>query len=425
MAEHIESKPNVSPDLHVEPELLRQPPISTQSIILDSLFSKDLSDSGSFDFSRVKEASFGKLLEALPMPAFLIDSSLSIVFVNEASGKIAEDCAKIVGKKFFSLFPSPGESEKMESNLKRIFEDRVTTSHEGMLKIQSRLSWCRILFRSVRLKGYRSVLALVEDLSAEKRQLILNEKYQQLVQVFPIAIAEFTIEKPLAIDSAPSAMLSAISRARLLGGNHEFARLCGHTGVDSMKGKPLCELFPFGEAHSDYYRSWIAKRFPVISFETEEPNCSGSARYFENTLVGNVKVGHLFGLWGMRQDITQRKESEQALRTARDKLEERVKERTAELTETNEQLRMQIIERKRAETELAKLVIELQEALSKVKTLSGLLPICASCKKIRDDRGYWTQVEVYVRQHSEADFTHSICPECAAKLYPGLYDGGS
>lgn len=425
MDEEVKPKPIEIAEIQADPEILRQSQISTQSIVLDSLFSKDLSDSGSFDFSRVKEASFGKLLEALPVPAFLIDSSLSIVFVNEASGKVAEDCSKILGKKFPSLFPSPGYSEKMSSNLARIFEDRVTTSHEGMVKIQNRLSWCRILFRSVRLRGYRLVLALVEDLSAEKRQLILNEKYQQLVQVFPIAIAEFTIDKPLPIDGEPESLLSSISQARLLGGNYEFARLCGHTSVDSMKGRVLSELFPFGEAHSDHYRSWIAKRFPIVSFETQEQNCSESNRYFENTLVGNVKAGHLFGLWGMRQDITQRKESEQALRAARDKLEERVRERTAELTKTNEQLRMQIIERKRAETELAKLVVELQAALSKVKTLSGLLPICASCKKIRDDQGYWTQVEVYVREHSDADFTHSICPDCAARLYPGLYDGGS
>ena len=75
--------------------------------------------------------------------------------------------------------------------------------------------------------------------------------------------------------------------------------------------------------------------------------------------------------------------------------------------------------------DILRAVDELQEALSKVKTLSGLLPICASCKKIRDDQGYWTQVEVYVRDHSDADFTHSICPECAARLYPGLYEGGS
>lgn len=66
------------------------------------------------------------------------------------------------------------------------------------------------------------------------------------------------------------------------------------------------------------------------------------------------------------------------------------------------------------------LIAELRKALSEVKRLSGLLPICASCKKIRDDQGYWNQVETYIQQHSEAQFTHSVCPECARKLYPTL-----
>ena len=61
---------------------------------------------------------------------------------------------------------------------------------------------------------------------------------------------------------------------------------------------------------------------------------------------------------------------------------------------------------------------ELQESLDKVKVLSGLLPICASCKKIRDDKGYWNQIESYIRDHSEAEFSHSICPKCAKELYP-------
>ncbi len=65
---------------------------------------------------------------------------------------------------------------------------------------------------------------------------------------------------------------------------------------------------------------------------------------------------------------------------------------------------------------------ELREALSKIKTLSGLLPICASCKKIRDDRGYWSQIEAYVSLHTEAEFSHSICPDCAKEQYPDLYD---
>ena len=64
---------------------------------------------------------------------------------------------------------------------------------------------------------------------------------------------------------------------------------------------------------------------------------------------------------------------------------------------------------------------ELREAMSKIKILSGFLPICASCKKIRDDEGCWNQIESYVRDHSEAEFSHGICPDCAEKLYPELY----
>jgi PAS domain S-box-containing protein len=81
-----------------------------------------------------------------------------------------------------------------------------------------------------------------------------------------------------------------------------------------------------------------------------------------------------------------------------------------------------ITARKRAEEEREKLIRELQEALAKVKTLSGLLPICASCKKIRDDKGYWNQVEEYIGDRSEAEFSHSICPDCMKKLYPGLVE---
>ncbi|MGD8563607.1 MAG: hypothetical protein PVG03_13765, partial [Desulfarculaceae bacterium] len=62
----------------------------------------------------------------------------------------------------------------------------------------------------------------------------------------------------------------------------------------------------------------------------------------------------------------------------------------------------------------------LTKALKKIKTLSGLLPICSSCKKIRDDKGYWNQVEDYVAEHTEASFSHSICPECMERLYPQI-----
>ncbi len=76
-----------------------------------------------------------------------------------------------------------------------------------------------------------------------------------------------------------------------------------------------------------------------------------------------------------------------------------------------------ITEQKKAEDEKEKLIMELMDALSNVKTLSGLLPICSNCKKIRDDAGYWQQVETYVAKHTQASFTHGVCPDCIEKLY--------
>jgi PAS domain S-box-containing protein len=81
-----------------------------------------------------------------------------------------------------------------------------------------------------------------------------------------------------------------------------------------------------------------------------------------------------------------------------------------------------ISDRKQQEEEREKLIQELQTALSQIRKLSGMLPICASCKKIRDDKGYWQQVEAYISTHSDVQFSHSVCPECARKLYPEYYE---
>jgi len=79
-----------------------------------------------------------------------------------------------------------------------------------------------------------------------------------------------------------------------------------------------------------------------------------------------------------------------------------------------------ITERKSIEIERENMVIELRTALADVKTLSGLLPICSVCKKIRDDKGYWNQIEAYIHKHSGTQFSHSICPDCAREYYPDL-----
>jgi DNA-binding response OmpR family regulator len=125
-----------------------------------------------------------------------------------------------------------------------------------------------------------------------------------------------------------------------------------------------------------------------------------------------------------------------------------LQQQAADMQRANEQLQGEIGERKRTENELRQSLDqaahfrrallsaaednkrsvealrekngELEDALTQVKLLSGLLPICSSCKKIRDNEGYWGQVESYIQQHSEATFTHGMCPECIKKYYPQL-----
>lgn len=79
-----------------------------------------------------------------------------------------------------------------------------------------------------------------------------------------------------------------------------------------------------------------------------------------------------------------------------------------------------ITERKRIEQERERLIKELQKVIAEVKQLGGLLPICSGCKKIRDDKGYWNQIEEYISDHSEAIFSHSLCPDCLKRLYPDI-----
>ena len=114
-------------------------------------------------------------------------------------------------------------------------------------------------------------------------------------------------------------------------------------------------------------------------------------------VLGTMAVVVMFSL--LLWMVQQRLNTEDILRRANEDLEKMVAKRTAEL---------EVI------------IQELQNALAEVKTLRGILPICANCKKIRDDKGYWSQVETYVAKHSAAKFSHGICPECAKKLYPEI-----
>ena len=89
-----------------------------------------------------------------------------------------------------------------------------------------------------------------------------------------------------------------------------------------------------------------------------------------------------------------------------------------QLRQRVKELEAQAIEMRREEDERKNLVEKLQQALVQVETLRGILPICSSCKKIRDDNGFWYEIEHYIANHSQAEFSHSICPDCEKELYP-------
>lgn len=105
-------------------------------------------------------------------------------------------------------------------------------------------------------------------------------------------------------------------------------------------------------------------------------------------------------------------------------LRRRLRLQNLEILRANEGLCREMEERKKAEEEKDRLLHELREALSKVKALKGLIPICAWCKKIRNDAGYWQELEGYIREHSDAELSHGICPECASELSASLRSRG-
>jgi hypothetical protein len=101
-------------------------------------------------------------------------------------------------------------------------------------------------------------------------------------------------------------------------------------------------------------------------------------------------------------------------------MRKRLRMKNEGIKEAHKELTIEMEERRKAQEEKDNLIVELRKALGEVKTLSGMLPICSSCKKIRDDKGYWNKIESYIRSHSEVQFSHGICPDCAKKLYPDI-----
>lgn len=151
----------------------------TETIDFANLWKKEVTLTGSFDFQDGRLKAFAKLLNALPIPAFLVDSSGSILIANNASTIIGIDTAALRGTHFSGLFPYPNDGWKAGMIIKQVYGNRKTQVVELAVGVGDSRLWGRMHFRSLRLEADRAILVLVEDLTLEKRQLLLNQRHQE------------------------------------------------------------------------------------------------------------------------------------------------------------------------------------------------------------------------------------------------------
>lgn len=294
--------------------LLRSSNTATETIDLNSLLPKEVTNSGSFDLTDVRTTAFGRLLNSLPIPTLLIDTTHAISFVNESFERIGgKDSARLLGEPFLSIFPLEHEASRMQQSLRRIFTDRKPAVSQSIVQVCGKRIWARLYARSIRIGSQRSVLFLLEDLTAEKRELILSEKYRRLVDAVPLGIAEFTISSPLAAEAAAKDLLAAMLQTSLAYANTEFLRMHGVLDLAEVRGKMPNRFMPLDQEGKRLLESWSRSRFTIAMGETKQVFADGQTRYIENTIVGVVRSGLLTGFWLLRRDLTDRRLREEAL----------------------------------------------------------------------------------------------------------------
>jgi len=205
-----------------------------------------------------------------------------------------------------------------------------------------------------------------DELIAEIEQMrIINDRYRTL------------------LDNSSDAIFSFNKEGQYLYVNQEFAKNVCDKEADYIIGKKIWDIFSKKEADKRYeVVKWVFENSETRNIEVRVPNPNGDAHSdtYHLTTVKPIfdEQDNVVSVICISKEIT---------------------------------------ERILVEKEREKLILELQEALEDVNTLSGLLPICAKCKKIRDDKGYWNSLEEYIEKHSDASFSHGMCSECSDKLY--------
>lgn len=313
------------------------------------------------------------VLDTIPQRVFWKDRSYSYLGCNRP---FADDAGldgpdAIVGKNDYELGWNDvagnyrdDDREVMDSGLSKLNYEESQTVPQGEPR-WLRTSKVPLHNRNGAVIG---VLGTYEDITERKR-------------VEDALSAERVLLRTM-IDNLPDRIYAKDTEGRFIVCNQATASRLGVAHPDDVIGKSDFDFLPRELAarfHSDE-QAVVQSGQPLVNHEEPMDAVEGSVRWNLATKVPlRDRHGTIIGVVGVGRNIT---------------------------------------EIKNAERERERLIAELQHALTEVETLSGLVPICANCKKIRDDQGYWTQLELYIQRRSKAQFSHSICPDCVAKLYP-------
>lgn len=313
------------------------------------------------------------LLETLPHPVFYKDTNGVYTGCNRAFEKFCgKERSKIIGKTVYDMGPFE-IADKYHRMDEQLFNSGGSQTYEWKVKTGNG-DVKDVVFDKKALVDENGIvtglIGIITDITQEKRN-------REALKTSETKFRKISFQ-------ANDAIIQMDSNGRVVYWNRAAEMIFGYA-PDEVLNKDLHSLLA-----PDKYQKEFEKQFPL--FRT-----SGTGRAINKTLE----------LAALRKDGSQF-EIELSL---------------ASYIEKGKWQAVGIIRdisgRKQIEREKEQLIKNLKMALDEIKTLKGIVPICASCKKIRDDKGFWNQLEVYIQEHSEAEFSHGICPDCVKKLYPG------
>ncbi len=295
----------------------------TDSINLSTLLTAGVTHSGSFDiYSDIPGSPFDKLAQALPIPAILVDERFNVVLANQACKIISTDYEKILGAPFERLLGEEPTARKAQDLLENVFAGRKPQTCEGMVRIEDGKIWGRMTFRSVRIMENRFVFVLIENLSAEKRQLVVNKRinYQLKQEIARREQAEQGLaesEKKFrqVVERANDVIYITDSSGIFTFINPVGLRIGGYT-KEEIIGRPYIDLIPpeYSKKVGRFYKTQLTKRLPVTYYEFPVLKKKGGTLWLGQNVQLLIEDDKVTGFQAIARDITDRKITEEALR---------------------------------------------------------------------------------------------------------------